>query len=158
MDLSYAGLLNWIVYLLLMTVILFHYLNWKFQFETLRQGSEHCLVCAPVGASWCDIFRFWLVLARCGAGFWRFYGSGAWIHDGSLRKDPSLRFMSPKSHSSSIWNSNWRFHIAFCAFYSNYLCCIDPMWATVLGIGSGIICSIDNEPQYIVFESRIFKR
>ena len=30
----------------------------KLQFEPLRQGSEHCLVCAPVGASWFDIFRF----------------------------------------------------------------------------------------------------
>ena len=35
----------------------------------LRQGSTHRLVRAPLGASWCDIFRFLLVLVRCGPSF-----------------------------------------------------------------------------------------
>ena len=37
------------------------------------QGSTHRLVRAPLGASWCDIFRFLLVLVRCGPSFSKIY-------------------------------------------------------------------------------------
>jgi len=40
---------------------------------SIVQGSTHRLVCAPVGANWCDIFRFLFVLVRCQSSPNRFW-------------------------------------------------------------------------------------
>ena len=56
---------------------------WTFTVHTehIVQLASHCLVRAPLGASWSDIFRVLLVLVRRGPGFLKFFGSE--ISDGS---------------------------------------------------------------------------